>query len=357
MSDIILQHSCRSINMHTNKETGNTEYDDSENLYIIIKSEFLYNISYYTIGIYFYQKIPGPLTCTGCGWYGGGMKSPTKRVIEYIHVPCISNFIIGFIEKIELSKKDTIDNGTLVVAKIKKQIEDKLDEDPILRQSRKFNIIDEIQQLKKSILPSKEITELQTTTSTLKSDTSQLTKLLQSSNELSKQADLKISQLTKLVEDSKYCSVQSSLKISHLVEENEKRDSEMLTMKSSITQLQNSTMPSCKEITELQQTTSSLQSNSSHLTKLLHKSVLKISHLVEEKEKHDSELSTMKSSISQLQEDMKMLFRKTSELHYENTLLKKMLEEKIKIESSGLSFTQANTIGQALMQHDVFNCM
>ncbi len=81
----------------------------------------------------------------------------------------------------------------------------------------------------------------------------------------------------------------------------------------------------------------------------------------QEKEKHDSELSTMKSSISQLQEDMKMLFRKTSELQYENTLLKKMLEEKIKTkqlsDSSGLSFTEANTIGQALMQQDVFNCM
>jgi uncharacterized phage infection (PIP) family protein YhgE len=163
-----------------------------------------------------------------------------------------------------------------------KKIEDKLDEDPILKKLRKINIVDEIQQLKKSIMPSKEITELQTTTSTLKSDTLQL---------------------TKLVEDSKYCSVQSSLKISQLVQE---------------------------------------------------------------KEKHDSELSTMKSSVSQLQEDMKMLFRKTSELHYENTLLKKMLEEeKIKTkqlsdsikESSGLSFTQANTIGQALMQQDVFNCM
>ena len=286
MADIIFHHSCTSINIHINKETGITEYDDTASLQIIIKSEFLYNISYYTIGIYFYQKIPGPLIYTG-GGRQCTIKSPTKRVIEYIHVPCISNFIIGFIEKIVLSAEDTIDNGTLVVAKIKKQIEDKLDENPILRQSRKFNIIDEIQQLKKSTLPSKEITELQTTTSTLKSDTSQLTKL-------SNQADLKISQLTKLIEDSKYCSVQSSLKISHLVEE---------------------------------------------------------------KEKHDSEMSTMKSSVSQLQEDMKLLFRKTSELQYENTLLKKMLEEKIKIESSGLSFTQANTIGQALMQQDVFNCM
>ena len=172
-------------------------------------------------------------------------------------------------------------NVNSLVAKIKKQIEDKLDEDPILRQSRKFNIIDEIQQLKKSTLPSKEISELQTTTYTLKSDTLQL---------------------TKLVEDSKYCSVQSDLKISQLLQENK-----------------------------------------------------------QEKEKHDSELSTMKSSITQLQEDMKMLFRKTSELQYENTLLKKMLEAKIKTkqlsESSGLSFTQANTIGQALMQQDVFNCM
>uniref|UniRef100_A0A6C0B9Z7 Uncharacterized protein n=1 Tax=viral metagenome TaxID=1070528 RepID=A0A6C0B9Z7_9ZZZZ len=80
----------------------------------------------------------------------------------------------------------------------------------------------------------------------------------------------------------------------------------------------------------------------------------------QEKEKHDSEMLTMKSCIQQLQEDMKMLFRKTSELHYENTVLTKMVEEKIKnklSESTGLSFTQANTIGQALMQQDVFNCM
>ena len=211
--------------------------------------------------------------------------------IEFIYVPYISDSILDFIKKIESPAVDYINNVTLVVAKIKKQIEDKLDEDPILRQLRKFNIVDEIEQLKKSILPSKEITELQTTTSTLKSDTSQLTKL-------SNQSDLKISQLTKLVEDSKYCSVQSSLKISHLLQE---------------------------------------------------------------KEKHDSEMLSMKSCIQQLQEDMKMLFRKTSELHYENTLLKKMLEdEKIKTklsESTGLSFTQANTIGQALMKEDIFNCM
>jgi hypothetical protein len=45
--------------------------------------------------------------------------------------------------------------------KIKKQIEYKLDQDPYLRESRKLNIIDEILQLKKSTLPSKEITELQ----------------------------------------------------------------------------------------------------------------------------------------------------------------------------------------------------
>ena len=71
---------------------------------------------------------------------------------------------------------------------------------------------------------------------------------------------------------------------------------------------------------------------------------------------------SMKSCIQQMQEDMKMLFRKTSELQYENTLLTKMVEdEKIKTklsESTGLSFTQANTIGQALMKDsDVFNCM
>ena len=59
---------------------------------------------------------------------------------------------------------------------------------------------------------------------------------------------------------------------------------------------------------------------------------------------------------------MKMFFRKTSELHYENTVLTKMVEEqKIKIkqlsESNGLSFTQANIIGETLMKEDVFNCM
>jgi uncharacterized phage infection (PIP) family protein YhgE len=213
----------------------------------------------------------------------------TELEKEFIRIPYLpSKDIFTLIKQIDASYNDsgTKSASKRTVDKIKKQIEDKLDEDPILRQSRKFNIIDEIQQLKKSSLPSKEITELQTTTSTVKSD---------------------ISKLTKLVEDSKYCSVQSSLKISQLLQENK-----------------------------------------------------------QEKEKHDSELSTMKSSISQLQEDMKMLFRKTSELHYENTLLKKMLEEeKIKTkqlsdsikESSGLSFTQANTIGQALMQQDVFNCM
>jgi hypothetical protein len=202
---------------------------------------------------------------------------------EIIRIPSLPKDIFTIIKQIDASNSEcntksdarTVNKSDArrTVDIIKKKIEDKLDEDPILRQLRKFNIVDEIQQLKKSTLPSKEITELQTTTSTLKSDTLQL---------------------TKLVEDSKYCSVQSSLKISHLLQE---------------------------------------------------------------KEKHDSEMSTMKSSVSQLQEDMKMLFRKTSELHYENTLLKKMLEEKIKTESTGLSFTQANTIGQALMQQDVFNCM
>ena len=211
-----------------------------------------------------------------------------KPITEFIYVPYISDSILDFIKKIESPAVDSINNGTLngtlVVAKIKKQIEDKLDEDPILRKSRKINILEDLKdvqskmsKLEQSILPSKEITELQTTTSTLKSDISKLTKLLQSSNELSQQSDLKISQL--------------------------------------------------------------LQENK------------------QEKEKHDSEMSTMKSSVSQLQEDMKMLFRKTSELHYENTLLKKMLEEKIKTESNGLSFTQANTIGQALMKEDIFNCM
>ena len=271
----LLTHGCRSHCVKI-RECGNVEYDDSEWFNIIVKNEFVFNSSSYIICIVFYQKIPG-IENMGRGTF----RNARKRLNELIYVPYISDSILDFIKKIELSAEDNINNGTLVVAKIKKQIEDKLDEDPILRKSRKINILDEIQQLKKSTLPSKEITELQTTTSTLKSDTLQL---------------------TKLVEDSKYCSAQSDLKISQLLQENK-----------------------------------------------------------QEKEKHDSDLSTMKSSISQLQEDMKMLFRKTSELQYENTLLKKMLEEKIKTkqlsDSSGLSFTQANTIGQALMQQDVFNCM
>lgn len=244
---------------------------------ITVYSNMISNSLCYTILVSFSRRLPG-LSPTGIIDF--------KYFNESIYLPYISDSILDFIKKIDSSEED---NGPLLVAKIKKQIEDKLDEDHILRKSRKINILEDLKdvqskmsKLEQSILPSKEITELQTTTSTLKSDTLQL---------------------TKLVEDSKYCSLQSSLKISQLLQENK-----------------------------------------------------------QEKEKHDSELSTMKSSVSQLQEDMKMLFRKTSELQYENTLLKKMLEEeKIKTkqlsESSGLSFTQANTIGQALMQQDVFNCM
>jgi predicted nuclease with TOPRIM domain len=129
-----------------------------------------------------------------------------------------------------------------------------------------------------------------------------------------------------------------------------------------------------KEITELQQTSSKLQYTTLQLTKKLDdikeksiQSELEIKQLLQEKEKHHSEMLSMKSTIQQMQEDMKLLLKKTSELHYENTVLTKMVEdEKIKTkqlsdslkESYGLSFTQANTIGQALMKDsDVFNCM
>jgi hypothetical protein len=80
-----------------------------------------------------------------------------------------------------------------------------------------------------------------------------------------------------------------------------------------------------------------------------------------------TELASMRRSIHQLQEDMTMLFVKTSELKLENTQLTKLLQqekEKTKQlsttiqESQCLSFTQANTIGQALMsKSDIFNCM
>ena len=207
---------------------------------------------------------------------------------EIIRIPSLPKDIFTIIKQIDASNSEcntksdarTVNKSDArrTVDIIKKKIEDKLDEDPILRQSRKFNIIDEIQQLKKSILPSKEITELQKTTSTVKSD---------------------ISQLTKLLHEEKEKTIQTELV------------------------------------------------------------VLK---LLQEKEKHDSEMLSMKSCIQQMQEDIKMLFRKTSELQYDNTVLTKLVEEqKIKTkqisELSGLSFTQANTIGQALMQQDVFNCM
>ena len=86
-----------------------------------------------------------------------------------------------------------------------------------------------------------------------------------------------------------------------------------------------------------------------------------------EREYQCSELSSMQHSIHQLQEDMKQLIATTSKIQEENTQLTKLLhEEKEKTkqlsttiqESQCLSFTQANTIGQALMGNsDIFNCM
>ena len=73
----------------------------------------------------------------------------------------------------------------------------------------------------------------------------------------------------------------------------------------------------------------------------------------------------MKLTIQELQEDMKILFEKTSEIHQVNIQLTKLLfEEKEKTkqltiqESQGLSFTQANKIGQSLIgEGNIFNCM
>ena len=110
--------------------------------------------------------------------------------------------------------------------KIKKQIEYKLDQDPYLRESRKLNIIDEILQLKKSTLPSKEITELQKTTSTLKEDIVRLTTLLEYDTS------------TKFLENMNKKILQSEKLIDHLLEENEYHKSEMSTTQTTILQLQ-----------------------------------------------------------------------------------------------------------------------
>uniref|UniRef100_A0A6C0B922 Uncharacterized protein n=1 Tax=viral metagenome TaxID=1070528 RepID=A0A6C0B922_9ZZZZ len=109
----------------------------------------------------------------------------TELEKEFIRIPYLpSKDIFTLIKQIDASYNDsgTKSASKRTVDKIKKQIEDKLDEDPILRQLRKFNIIDEIQQLKKSVLPSKEITELQKTTSSLQYTTSQFPKILQDMN-------------------------------------------------------------------------------------------------------------------------------------------------------------------------------
>jgi hypothetical protein len=86
-----------------------------------------------------------------------------------------------------------------------------------------------------------------------------------------------------------------------------------------------------------------------------------------EREYQSSELSGMRLSIHQMQEDMKQILVTTSKIQEENTQLTKLLhQEKEKTkqlsitiqESQCLSFTHANTIGQALMGNsDIFNCM
>jgi hypothetical protein len=65
------------------------------------------------------------------------------------------------------------------------------------------------------------------------------------------------------------------------------------------------------------------------------------------KQKYKTKLSEMKSSIQQLQEDMKILFAKTAELQKENKLLKQ--------EKETLSIT--TKIGQSLVDEDLLNCM
>jgi len=65
------------------------------------------------------------------------------------------------------------------------------------------------------------------------------------------------------------------------------------------------------------------------------------------KQKYKIKLSDMKTSIQQLQEDMKILFAKTAELQEENKLLKQ--------EKETLSIT--TKIGQSLVDEDLLNCM
>ena len=65
------------------------------------------------------------------------------------------------------------------------------------------------------------------------------------------------------------------------------------------------------------------------------------------KQKYKTKLSDMKTSIQQLQEDMKILFAKIAELQEENKLLKQ--------EKETLSIT--TKIGQSLVDEDLLNCM
>ena len=278
----ILSHVCRSHCVKF-KECGNVEYDDSDGLHVIVKNEFVFNSSSYSIYIGFNQKIPG------LDYSGGGrvpVRNARKRVNELIYVPYISDSILDFIKKRELSAEDNISNGTLVVAKIKKQIEDKLDEDGTLRQLRKFNIIDEIQQLKKSTLPSKEIIELH-----------QMVKLLQ-------QNHTELYQLVKLLQKD--------------------RETDQL------------------EVQKIQKDNAELR----QLVKLLQK----------DKEFEQLPLLKLEEKIRCLEIENTGQSRQLRKTESDIVKLTKHLSDSIK-ESSGLSFTQANTIGQALMQQDVFNCM
>jgi hypothetical protein len=132
-----------------------------------------------------------------------------------------------------------------------------------------------------------------------------------------------------------------------------------------------------KENTELHQMVKLLQQNHTELyqiVKLLQKDRETDQLEVQKIQKDNAELRQLVKLLQKDKEFEQLPLLKLEEkircLEIENTgqsrqlrktesdivKLTKQLSDSIK-ESSGLSFTQANTIGQALMQQDVFNCM
>lgn len=194
------------------------------------------------------------------------------------NIPYMPKSVIDFIKQLHVFKCKTDFDIKLTAVKFKKEIEEKLREDSKFQQLLKFNIVEEIQQLKKSTSQSTEIIELQKTTSTIKADITRLTTLLE--NDTS----------TKFVEDMNKKLLQTEKLIDHLLEEKDTSTKFLQDMNKKILQ------------------TESL-----------------IDDLLEEKEYHKLEMSTMHSTILQLQEDIKLLFGKTFELQYENTRLKKLI--------------------------------